>query len=341
MAGLGRRVVMGDHGELPEQAADELRPIARPHRRGPERRGSAGWRGWRGRSRSRSFPVWCWRAEPTRPSSAPPWRWRPTAQRCGGACLAWCSPAMSAMASVPRRGHARRGASVETLYLDLLAPTARHLGDLWDADVCDFTEVTVGLGRLQQVLHELSPAFQSEIAQPRARPARPAGARARASSTRSGSSWWPSSSAGPAGTYRTSSVETRQDLVRTVRDRVVRRGRPLGRLRAPASMPWRPASGPSAGRRATAASASWSAGRCSSTIPSSWPVSVPTPPPAMRGRRRSRRRACCACWPGPAESRHRDNLSGMRGRKRRLTRAGGPTLFIQQRSWIRGGCRLV
>jgi methanogenic corrinoid protein MtbC1 len=52
-----------------------------------------------------------------------------------------------------------RGISVETIYLDLLAPVARHLGDLWERDLCDFSEVTVGLGRLQQVLHETSASF--------------------------------------------------------------------------------------------------------------------------------------------------------------------------------------
>lgn len=51
------------------------------------------------------------------------------------------------------------GISVETIYTDLLAPVARYLGELWEDDLCDFTEVTVGLGRLQQVLRELSPAF--------------------------------------------------------------------------------------------------------------------------------------------------------------------------------------
>lgn len=51
------------------------------------------------------------------------------------------------------------GFTIETIYLDLLAPVARYLGDLWDQDLCDFTEVTLGLGRLQQVLRELSPAF--------------------------------------------------------------------------------------------------------------------------------------------------------------------------------------
>ncbi len=57
-----------------------------------------------------------------------------------------------------------RGVALEVLYLDLLAPAARHLGELWEADLCDFTQVTLGLWRLQQVMHELSPAFQNEAA---------------------------------------------------------------------------------------------------------------------------------------------------------------------------------
>lgn len=52
-----------------------------------------------------------------------------------------------------------RGFALETIYLDLLAPTARRLGDFWLADLSDFTEVTVGLWRLQQILHQLSSAF--------------------------------------------------------------------------------------------------------------------------------------------------------------------------------------
>lgn len=57
-----------------------------------------------------------------------------------------------------------QGASAESLCLDLLAPTARHLGELWEQDLCDFTEVTVGLWRLQQVLRDLSPSFRGELA---------------------------------------------------------------------------------------------------------------------------------------------------------------------------------
>jgi MerR family transcriptional regulator, light-induced transcriptional regulator len=59
-----------------------------------------------------------------------------------------------------------RGISIETIYLDLLAPVARYLGELWEQDLCDFTEVTVGLGRLHRVLRELSPAFGQSLDRP-------------------------------------------------------------------------------------------------------------------------------------------------------------------------------
>jgi methanogenic corrinoid protein MtbC1 len=52
-----------------------------------------------------------------------------------------------------------RGVPVEAIFLDLLAPVARHLGEMWERDLCSFTEVTVGLGRLQKVLRENSAAF--------------------------------------------------------------------------------------------------------------------------------------------------------------------------------------
>ncbi len=56
-----------------------------------------------------------------------------------------------------------KGIAVETIYLELLAPVARHLGSLWEQDLCDFTEVTIGLGRLHQVLRELSPGFSQSV----------------------------------------------------------------------------------------------------------------------------------------------------------------------------------
>lgn len=55
-----------------------------------------------------------------------------------------------------------RGVSLEVLFLHLLAPTARLLGDLWKEDVLTFTDVTVGLSRLQQLLRELSDPFENE-----------------------------------------------------------------------------------------------------------------------------------------------------------------------------------
>lgn len=51
------------------------------------------------------------------------------------------------------------GVRRERLFLDLLAPTARYLGALWEEDLCDFTEVTVGLCRLHQLVREMSPGF--------------------------------------------------------------------------------------------------------------------------------------------------------------------------------------
>ncbi len=48
------------------------------------------------------------------------------------------------------------GWSAEQLYMNLLAPAARHLGDLWSADKADFVDVTVGLSRLQQILHDMA-----------------------------------------------------------------------------------------------------------------------------------------------------------------------------------------
>jgi methanogenic corrinoid protein MtbC1 len=59
-----------------------------------------------------------------------------------------------------------RGMSVETIYLDLLAPTARRLGEMWEEDACDFSTVTVALGRLQGLLRDLSPAFGTEVEHP-------------------------------------------------------------------------------------------------------------------------------------------------------------------------------
>jgi methanogenic corrinoid protein MtbC1 len=56
-----------------------------------------------------------------------------------------------------------RGLRLDAVYLDLLAPAARHLGELWEEDRCDFTDVTIGLGVMHRMLRELSPQFRSEV----------------------------------------------------------------------------------------------------------------------------------------------------------------------------------
>ena len=48
------------------------------------------------------------------------------------------------------------GSSVETIFVELLAPAARRLGEYWDADSEDFVGVTMGLWRIQEVLRVLT-----------------------------------------------------------------------------------------------------------------------------------------------------------------------------------------
>jgi methanogenic corrinoid protein MtbC1 len=51
------------------------------------------------------------------------------------------------------------GVSLEVILLHLIAPTARLLGTEWENDERSFTEVTLGLSMLQQVVHVLGPSF--------------------------------------------------------------------------------------------------------------------------------------------------------------------------------------
>ena len=62
------------------------------------------------------------------------------------------------------------GMTMDRVYLDWVAPAARQLGCDWDTDRANFSEVTLGLWRLQQSLHALSPKFQEaekQVATPR------------------------------------------------------------------------------------------------------------------------------------------------------------------------------
>lgn len=53
------------------------------------------------------------------------------------------------------------GESLPDLYLSLLAPAARELGEMWTRDECSFTTVTLGVSRLHQVLMRFSPCFSA------------------------------------------------------------------------------------------------------------------------------------------------------------------------------------
>jgi MerR family transcriptional regulator, light-induced transcriptional regulator len=46
------------------------------------------------------------------------------------------------------------GATQEQIFLDLLTPSARWMGELWEEDRFSFSQVTIGLWRLQRILHE-------------------------------------------------------------------------------------------------------------------------------------------------------------------------------------------
>ena len=69
------------------------------------------------------------------------------AQDCAAA-MDWC------------RDRVNDGVSVASVYLELLAPVARRLGEMWVNDECGFTDVTIGLCRLHQVLRDLGPSFR-------------------------------------------------------------------------------------------------------------------------------------------------------------------------------------
>jgi len=47
------------------------------------------------------------------------------------------------------------GVPMEIIYVDLMIPAARMLGEYWDDDTVSFADVTIGLGRLQHVVRTL------------------------------------------------------------------------------------------------------------------------------------------------------------------------------------------
>jgi len=57
-----------------------------------------------------------------------------------------------------------QGVPLETIYLELMVPAARHLRHLWMNDEWDFADVTLALWRMQQLLRDFSPAFCADAA---------------------------------------------------------------------------------------------------------------------------------------------------------------------------------
>jgi MerR family transcriptional regulator, light-induced transcriptional regulator len=49
-----------------------------------------------------------------------------------------------------------RGISKETVLMQVLAPAARLMGEMWTADLCSFVDVTLGLSRIQNMLRNFN-----------------------------------------------------------------------------------------------------------------------------------------------------------------------------------------
>jgi methanogenic corrinoid protein MtbC1 len=56
-----------------------------------------------------------------------------------------------------------RPVAMESIFLDLFSPSARRLGELWNEDLCDFTQVTLGLWRIQKMVYELSSSIPAHL----------------------------------------------------------------------------------------------------------------------------------------------------------------------------------
>jgi MerR family transcriptional regulator, light-induced transcriptional regulator len=54
-----------------------------------------------------------------------------------------------------------RGMQLDAIYLQAVAPAARRLGEMWDDDTADFTQVTIGLARLHAMVRRLGSTYSS------------------------------------------------------------------------------------------------------------------------------------------------------------------------------------
>jgi methanogenic corrinoid protein MtbC1 len=54
------------------------------------------------------------------------------------------------------------GLRLDEVYVDLMAPAARYMGEMWEDDRASFSDVTIGLGRLQTLLHRLGDSYGND-----------------------------------------------------------------------------------------------------------------------------------------------------------------------------------
>ncbi len=104
-----------------------------------------------------------WEGEPNLPDPCPDVRVPPTEEEIFAfARIAVDQDLPGALAFV--ESLAAQGISVEVILLHLIAPAARLLGQEWADDTTSWSDVTIGLGTLQQVVHVFGPSSTPEVA---------------------------------------------------------------------------------------------------------------------------------------------------------------------------------
>ena len=56
-----------------------------------------------------------------------------------------------------------RGVKMPVIYMQLFAVAARRLGSMWDDDECDFTQVTIAVCRMHQLIHSFSDGQHEQL----------------------------------------------------------------------------------------------------------------------------------------------------------------------------------
>jgi MerR family transcriptional regulator, light-induced transcriptional regulator len=56
-----------------------------------------------------------------------------------------------------------RGVKMPVIYMQLFAVAARRLGSMWDDDECDFTQVTIAVCRMHQLIHSFSDGQHDQL----------------------------------------------------------------------------------------------------------------------------------------------------------------------------------